>query len=125
MAQKDGKKFQRQPDKDPRIEEAIREAALITMKGRRLGAMYFNIKDVETNPEQFAAVLARISFMPLRVECRLDMNQLEVIGLSNKFKRIGPNEQTPCYTLKISPDGQNITASEITQADVERARDKQ
>lgn len=92
---------------------ARNDKLLITPAGRRIGFLYFKLKDVENDAEMFAAVCSIIVFLPSRVKARQDLGMLEMVGLSSYFERIPDGGEVPAYRIVFSDDGKVAKAVKI------------
>ena len=90
-------------------EAARRDALMINLNGRRIGKLYFHIKAVEKDPESMAYILGRIGFFPFRAETRLEIDQIELIGVSPAFNRERIGAQIPVYAINVEENGKIIS----------------
>jgi len=81
------------------------------IKNRRIGKLYItaHFLDTEENIKFFEKIIVWLRFVPLRVEHRLDIRGLEMVGLSHRFDLIPNNEITPVYKIvvKETSDGKH------------------
>lgn len=84
---------------------------------RRYGRFYIDRFIIDEHPEFVALMLAQIEFLPLRVECQFDRDQIMYSGASPLFEEIDLGMITPEYeiTFNISYDDEGET-DDITWA---------
>lgn len=99
-------------------EAARRDALMVTLAGRRMGRIFLDIDRVHSKAEEMLYVVSRIGFLPFRVEARIDINQLDMVGLSPQFERIGTDDVIPVYQIKVEDDGKTITAEKMEDKEV-------
>ncbi len=54
--------------------------------------------------DELAEVLARLRFVPVRVECRYDRGDFRLIGCSPFFRVVSPSVVPPRYEIEVTKD---------------------
>ena len=79
------------------------------MEYRRIGKFYVPIS--MTRQENFASILAKMRFVPLRVECLYYAGKFEYIGTSPLFDEVEQATMTPEYTVTVNEENDDMTVS--------------
>jgi hypothetical protein len=79
------------------------------MEYRRIGKFYVPIS--MTRQENFALILAKLQFVPLRVECLYYADKFEYIGTSPLFDEAERGILVPEYTVTVNEENEEVTVS--------------
>ena len=77
---------------------------------RRVGRFVIPTVMVANYEDSLADTLSQMRFIPLRVECRMDIEGYEMVGLSELFEPVTQYQKIPFYELRILtfPDGRKV-----------------
>ena len=85
------------------------------MNKRKLGVMY--IQESLFLSDGFAEALAKIEFVPVKVEMLYCSNLFEYIGYSPMFRELDYDERAPEYKLLITNVKSSVITVEVSEVD--------
>lgn len=81
------------------------------------GRFYTSRQSVMFGSAEFAEVLSRLSFVPLRVELLAHVDKFEYIGISPAFRALETGERIPKYTINLHhPDDGGDMSVYVTES---------
>jgi len=97
------------------IYENLEEKEKITLNNKKIGKFRISAKLIRKDPNIIAEAFSIIKFVPLRIEMIFYSDEIEYIGLSNRFEEV--NEEAKPYKydiLIIGQDNDLITGTKMT-----------